>query len=84
MGKQSLSSSRMSEIILALGFLVLYFVSVSRSNRRQCTCFTCAHSHQGPIISYIPCSRFVGLIFSLTFPIQNFSLPTLLPMATQL
>lgn len=54
MEKQSFSSSGMNEIILAVGFLILWDFSVSRSNRHHCTCCTCAHSHQGPIISYIP------------------------------
>lgn len=84
MGKQSFSSPGMSEIILALGFLILFFVSVSRSNRRQCTCCTRAHSHQRPIISCTPYSQSVDLISTLTVPNQNFTLPNLLHAAMQL
>lgn len=85
MGKQSFSCSGMTEIILALGFLVLFFVSVSRSNRHQCTC-CCTHAHYqwSPITSYILYGESEDLVSSFTFPNQNnFSLPNLFPMSMQ-
>lgn len=84
MGKQSFSCSGMTEIILALGFLVLFFVSVSRSNRHQCTCCTHAHYQWGPITSYILYGQSEDFVSSFTFPNQkSFNLPNLFPMSMQ-